>query len=346
MIKRIYQLDFIRSIAVLCIVLCHTVENTYFLDFDSLNKLDSSISLILHAVGRLGVPFFFFITGYLLLPRSFNDGKDIVKFYRHNLLGLLITTEIWIVLQNIFLSIFFQTHFSYNTLIKDMLFLENVKIPSMWYMPVIIGLYIFVPFISNILNKFGFKYIFFPVLCVYIYTSIIPSINILLANTNHTIVRPVLWLKNLGGIYGVYIILGYLFYKNIFKNMSHKLLVFLFIVMFLCSLSITFLTDYRIWYDLAPWIIASAALFLLLLRMKFSFMRKNIWVLVSKSAFGVYLIHFPILYILRYMVLSGISNVTVKHILLYLLTIIISFLIVQIISINNKMARCLFFYKK
>ncbi len=44
---------------------------------------------------HLGVPLFLMISGALLLEKRIKDENDIRRFYRHNLLGLVITSEIW-----------------------------------------------------------------------------------------------------------------------------------------------------------------------------------------------------------------------------------------------------------
>ena len=88
---------------------------------------------------------FLFLTGYLLLDRDY-DISRINRFWRKNWLALFMTTEIWIVLYDVFLRVFHFQHWSTKGILKDMLFLNQVHIGHMWYMPMIIGLYVCIPF--------------------------------------------------------------------------------------------------------------------------------------------------------------------------------------------------------
>ena len=114
-------------------------------------------SISLFTIGRLGVPIFFFITGYLLLDRSY-DEKNCVKFYKRNLIGLLITTEIWVIIYNCFNMWFKGSECDVFTLLKNMTFLKNTDMSHMWYMPVILGIYLLLPFVANALQNSGARF--------------------------------------------------------------------------------------------------------------------------------------------------------------------------------------------
>ena len=105
--NRIYWLDICRSIAIASVVLCHVVENVYPLTLDYMEKIDIYTKLFIFSmftVGRLGVPLFLFITGYLLLKGEMQYGsEECLYFWKNKLVTLLGTTEIWIVIYNIFL---------------------------------------------------------------------------------------------------------------------------------------------------------------------------------------------------------------------------------------------------
>ncbi len=87
-------------------------------------------------------------TIYLLLNRNYENDERVKKFYKKNLLPLIVTTEIWIILYNIFLCIYNNTSIDIHTVIKEMLFFEKVPLKNIWYMPMIIGIYIVIPYIG------------------------------------------------------------------------------------------------------------------------------------------------------------------------------------------------------
>lgn len=139
----IVQFDYLRTFAIISVVVCHVKEEIYKLNLESIGELDlfnKVCVLCLFTFGRLGVPIFLFLTGYLLLDRDYDD-KTTVVFWKRNLLSLLVTTVIWIVIYNLFFSCNYGNTLSWKLIVKECLFLERVPLPHMWYMPMIIGVY-------------------------------------------------------------------------------------------------------------------------------------------------------------------------------------------------------------
>ncbi len=107
--QRVIWLDYARALAIICVVITHTTERVYNLSAAELlqNTGYSRIFAIsMFTIGRLGVPIFFFLTGFLVLGKEYN-GEKAINFYAQNVGGLLITTEIWILLYNVFDTCFY-----------------------------------------------------------------------------------------------------------------------------------------------------------------------------------------------------------------------------------------------
>lgn len=101
---RIVWLDYARAFAILCVVVVHSTESIYPVNVETLAILPCVSKLVvisLFTLGRLGVPIFLFISGYLLLDKDYDD-NGIKKFFSHNYGQLLITTEFWILLYGLF----------------------------------------------------------------------------------------------------------------------------------------------------------------------------------------------------------------------------------------------------
>lgn len=148
--KRIGWIDYARCIAILLVVLCHSTESVYQLNLQFMNGLGATekyLGFALFTAGRLGVPIFLLISGYLLLQRFYDDA-GLTKFYKNNWLGLLTTYELWVVLYNAYFYIAYGT-FSFKDITKEMLLLKHVPLPHMWYLPMIIGIYLCVPLMAN-----------------------------------------------------------------------------------------------------------------------------------------------------------------------------------------------------
>ena len=93
--------DVCRTLALILISLNHAVNRAYSVyenqveEFYSLSLGSTVFKTVTLVCSHVGVPLFLMIIGELILRKSFDDGQDIKMFYRHNLIGLLITTEIW-----------------------------------------------------------------------------------------------------------------------------------------------------------------------------------------------------------------------------------------------------------
>lgn len=92
--KRIVSLDILRTIAILDVLLVHCTESVYPMNNPTLlsySILSQFLAISLFTLGRLGVPIFFFISGYLLLDKDYKNGgcsHFIVDIYFHYFLHL------------------------------------------------------------------------------------------------------------------------------------------------------------------------------------------------------------------------------------------------------------------
>lgn len=94
--RRIVGLDYARAVAILLVLLVHATENLFVMDAVHLNAMSVQsriFAIICFTLGRLGVPLFLFLSGYLLLDRSYTE-SSIHKFWKKNWLGMLVTTEV------------------------------------------------------------------------------------------------------------------------------------------------------------------------------------------------------------------------------------------------------------
>ena len=88
--KRIRWIDLARAFGILTVVLCHCVHEIYRLQLtymSSLHRTGRLFGFAAFTAGRLGVPLFLMISGYLLLNRSYTADRC-RYFFRHNFLRL------------------------------------------------------------------------------------------------------------------------------------------------------------------------------------------------------------------------------------------------------------------
>lgn len=265
--KRNISLDYIRALAILCVVVNHVVEEVYPLNIEFINNATLKIKIFCigcFTFGRIGVPLFFMLTGYLLLTREYDRDKTF-NFYKHNVFPLIIVWEVWIFIYNVFGCWINATSFNIGEYLRRAFFLEHAGLPHTWYMPVIIGIYLFLPFVASVLQNMNGKILIILLLIIYFYLFVVPGINLwqsALSVDSSSRVSNQIDLSFGGGIYGFYLILGYCFFKwkenrqHIFESARFYFItiiisIFLFIIIILSQIKLYVLDyEYSLWYDL------------------------------------------------------------------------------------------------
>ena len=300
--RRIDFLDMARTFAIISIVLCHSVELIYPMNLEGWAQLSAQSKIfrtIFFTIGRLGVPIFLFITGYLILNKKIDSDEDCERFYKKNLIPLLITTETWIIIYNIFLAILNKKSFNLDATIRNMLFIEQVPLMNMWYMPMIIGIYIAIPFVNKILKYFSVKSLKFPMTIILILQFLLPTVNVLLKTFGIKQYGNILDISFLGGIYGIYIVSGYFVSKGIMKKIKNKWIILTTVVSFMLSCIIQMLSyvngkGYNIWYNSIFLFICTLCIFELFTRINAEKINKKVLKLftyISKISLAIFFLH-------------------------------------------------------
>lgn len=346
--NRIIKYDIGRTFAILCVILCHCVEAIYNIfnvnTWGSLSNQSRIFMFIAFTIGRLGVPIFLFLSGALLLKKQIDTDEDVFKFYKNNLLPLVIVNIIWIIIYNIFF-IFTnqQENVTIKNIIKEILIMKQVPTPNMWYFPMIIGVYIGIPFVAKIIKTFSFKILSVAIIVNFISFFLIPNINIFLnifgINEN---LSTLLDLQFLGGAYAIYIILGY-FISNNFKVKIKSIYIGLIaIVNFIFVLGMQILSfrkasnfSYYVWYDNTFLLITTICLFVLFCRIddsKLSNKMKILFNFISKISLALFFIHYIMIYLLKNYVLKINCIIPLKVIILFIFVTLSSIFIIYILK--------------
>ena len=296
-------LDIIRTIAIILVLLNHSVESLFKLEeYDyavAYNSMNNSGITLTFTLGRLGVPLFLMLTGYLLLNRDFDKPGAIKKFWLKNTLSLIITWEIWLFLYNLFLCFYNNTPFDVTGWIRQMCFVELPEITHSWYLPMIIGIYIFIPFIAKGIHNVP-KYALYIMLAVcYAALFIVPSINVFYSTFDIEPLTlratPVFWAT----YNGTFLLLGHLL--NI-RTKAIRCLPLIDIAVCVTGIWVSVWlqvmlhaggSQYNIWYSFFTLPPVAYCLFDLLVRIKpqrgVAFIKR-----ISICSFGIYLIHRPL----------------------------------------------------
>ncbi len=329
---RIEWIDLVRAIAILTVLYIHATDGIYIISSDAIMNYTTFSRIFNFAslfIGRIGVPFFLMITGYLLLDRTYNDER-IRKFWKNNCKGLIIVTIIWSVIYAISLQFISfgssQVNFSES---------GNLFFSHMWYMPMIIGMYLSMPFVSSALERFSSDTIWQATIVFSLLAFLLPFISLVLAMNGIENVSIQYCLGFSGGIYGIYIILGYLVKKGQFKHFDNIKLGLITLISFMICLFFQYYAftkgyDFQLWYEFPFVLTGSFALFELCSRMD-TVRAYPMVAFLSKYSFAVFLVHNLFRLPLLPVVVQLPFTEPVKAIILWVLLIILSYTAVVII---------------
>ena len=344
--KRIEWVDFVRAVAILTVLYIHATDGIFIISSDSTLRLTLYSRIFEYAslfIGRLGVPFFLMITGYLLLDRNYDDERT-YNFWVHGCKDLIVVTVIWTIIYAISLQIVTVGSPSINFVEAGNLFFSH-----MWYMPMIIGMYISLPFVAAGLRPFKEKTIMYGIIAFSLLAFALPFMSTLLDMQGIKNVTVQYCLGFSGGIYGIYILLGYLNKKDCFKKISSKVLwaIAIFSGVFTVAFQYyAYLRGYNffLWYEFPFILFGSFALFELCSRIE-SVPCYNVFAFLSKYSFAVFLIHNLFrLPLLPYAVEYELSQ-PVESLILWVALIILSYAAAVIIYRIPKVGKYILYMK-
>jgi len=313
--KRLIYLDYIKIIAIFCVVMCH-IPMLWKQDMMGNLSIGWYIS---NAIGILGVPLFMMVTGVLILQKDLSNKKNIIRFYKKNLFSIYITGVIW----NVFYYLFKNEPLSVKDLIKTVLLINKPE-THLWYIRMIVAYYIFMPLISYLLNRYR-KTFWVAVTVIGMMTFGINGVRILVFHS------PVPTTSGISiSCYLVYMALGhYLMKKEHSINYSFCVLS---IISILAVLVVFRIKAYFIflWYDNPLVLVAATAFFLLLKKIFADKPINTIITQMSTMTFGVYLCHIVFMRFFGNILIPILKdNIIIEFILIYVLTLSMSFLFIK-----------------
>ncbi|MGN0561271.1 MAG: acyltransferase [Candidatus Fimenecus sp.] len=294
------SLDLLRTLAIFSVLFMHATEQIYSLTAAGISDLSTISQLFVLlglAVGRLGVPLFLMLTGYLLLPRHY-DEQSCVLFWKKSLLPLIAVTIFWNAVFFIFLTAFYQSDFAPFSFLKELLFLKPQGMTHMWYMAVIIGIYLFIPLISMLLEKISVRLLLVPMLLATVCLVCVPSADSFLQMCGKGGIQNQIALDFSGSYFGLYLLIGYLFSKYHYGKRVSVGFLSLGILSVAATVFYTWLQarrgiDFNFWYNFFGVFAAAIGFFgafVCLPHIPFN----KVFYHFSKNAFGIYILHLPL----------------------------------------------------
>lgn len=344
--QRDSNLDVIRALAAFCVVVNHAAESVYAMSMEQYQMIPHSSSafyFVAFTFGRCGVPLFLLLSGYLLLPQSYDENK-IKRFYKHNFLPMLGVWELWIFIYCVFLAWYYQMPFDVAQYIRRALFLEHAGLSHTWYMPMIIGMYLFLPYVANALKQIPWTLLSIMMLAVYVYLFIVPSVNLyqsMLQIPSNEMVYAQIDLSYGGNTYGLYLILGYAIArcKKLLCENKYRVAVFFAILMgggyaWTVHAQLAYFAQgiaWQVWYNYYMMPLIGAGIFITLMNIKFPSWIELPAKRLSICSFGIYLLH-DMLLVVEIRNIGVLDDKSTEVVVLAVGIYLLSYLIVEGIS--------------
>lgn len=139
---RVVWVDFLRVFSTFLVVLAH---------IDGWGETSKSAQVFYYTLSRIGVPFFFMISGYLLLSRQ----EDTWAFLKKRAWKILIPFVFWSVLYDLYINQpFAESGFSPMSIVSELIrILRSPRAIHLWFFYPLIGLYLFTPILRLFVAK-------------------------------------------------------------------------------------------------------------------------------------------------------------------------------------------------
>lgn len=356
--NRIAWIDLARALAISFVLIVHAVEGIYALNLDAVAHLSTQTTVFAFSaftLGRIGVPLFLFISGYLLLDRDYTR-EGCIRFWKKRWLPLLLCTWAWLILYHLFLAAMGKQPLSLEYFIRTVLFVDKFNMAHFWYMPVILGVYLFIPVIAIALKKLDARTIAFPLAIVAVFAFVTPVVNQILVATGGDPLSVRFDLGYSGGVYGIYLLLGWCVKTaaggGIFGAIPTKVLAVAAIVLFVLCVSFqlwsySLNSAYNIWYTNGLLVLCALACFELLSRIPDNRVPAyKVVYTVSYYSFALYLVHFPIRMLIAPAIKALPVMLPIQTLVLWALTFTISLIVSWAISKIPRIGKPLLYLKE
>ena len=329
--KRIVYFDILNVIACFSVVCLHCNGWIHIFIKDNL----WGARVLIEVVFYFAVPVFFMLSGATLL--NYRQRYSTTEFYKKRFIRTLTPYLFWSTIFYIIYLLRGNPPFGWDETITRFTTGE-IPYTFYWFFIPLFMLYIFLPFFSLMVEKLKNSQLLYRCLFLFLFQSVIPTISSI-ANLNLSFQIPIAG-------YAIFMFLGYLLSNNNYES-NNKFFSVLSVVCFLllvCRYYLIYplngksepLFSYFGLYSILPsmWMF----LFIKKIAKPFHLDRfSSIWRFLASKSYGVYLLHaFFIIVLEQFIPMNSLSFMTIGVIIIYLSTILATYLLQQ-----NRYITCL-----
>lgn len=210
--QRILYLDFLRCLAIIFVIILHSImaalENPAFYQHPSWY-----LCMLVEPFDCTGVPLFFMISGFLIL--SSPKTENLWEFYRRNIPKLVIPLTVWSIIYYVAEACYRQHPIDLHDFLSR--FLNQGVTYHMWFVYTLLGIYLLCPFLKRMVDQCTLRQLVFLWVLILFPTTLRPILNHILPVYIH------LFNPLLEGYIG-YFLLGYLLGGAEFPKASRVLI--------------------------------------------------------------------------------------------------------------------------
>ena len=326
--KREYIYDFLRVISIIGIISIHCIA--WLMKPNELYNTLWWQRNIFEAIVRPSLIIFVLVSGALILNKP---EEKISTFYYKRFTKIVIPfliysfIYVWINKYKLSTEIFIPK----NILTTILSIIKEPASYQLWFVYMIIGIYIFAPYLKKMLknlNEKEIKNLFILLYIISIIKYFLPLFNIEIGITNILIIE-----------WTIPFVMGYLLTKETI-NKHYKLIYILGILSFIFLIIATrYLPDIQNLYDLAPtMLMESSAIFIFFIK------NKEKMYFISKYTYDIYLVHIKVLDLLIFLfvkifIRDLLTDTIMAIILLFITSLISGIIIHNIIKIIGKIIK-------
>lgn len=298
--KRNPSLDILRIVAVLAVIMIHC-SGAFVTNYKQFSS-EFIFGNLFDSIARIGVPLFLMISGALFLDE--NKKITIKSILSKNVKSLAIITITWAVIYSAVYNVIFPLLIGDTITIKAFFIGIINGHGHMWFLYMIMGLYVIVPFLKKFVCKENKGMVLFFIAVSFVVEFLLPTIDkICVQHLDFNLIGS--WINKFhlnffGGFITYFLIGWFIVHVGIKQKYIKHIIYFLGVaslVFIICY--VLFTGDYKTAYENigAPVFIYSVSMFLALNNIKFNPKTKALKILekFSNLTFGVYIIHILVL---------------------------------------------------
>ena len=147
--SRVAELDCVKGIAILMVILIHASDTVFSRNHDF--DIEWFLAMVATSLSRVCVPWFVIVSGFLVLNRE--KTASFRQFYCRRFARILFPFMFWLTVHTLWRHLYEHEHLSARQWLVEIL--QGPVYYHLWFLYMFVGLYLAAPFLSRMLDHLG-----------------------------------------------------------------------------------------------------------------------------------------------------------------------------------------------